>query len=113
MTDLGETGVGEDAAAADMELSPGDLPAGLRDHRVALERAGASVPREVDGGTRKCTADAATAEAGAGDEAGHRPHALVGLVFRSALPGNASLEQEARVRVRGSTAHQPTGAPSR
>src|SRR3990172_1640704 len=68
-TDLGEPCGGEDAAAADVGLSPGDLLPGLRDHRVALEGTGAALPREVDSGVRERTADAATAEARAGDEA--------------------------------------------
>jgi hypothetical protein len=51
-TDLGEPGSGEDAAAADIELSPRDLVAGARDHRIALESTGATLPREVDGGAR-------------------------------------------------------------
>lgn len=73
MTDLGEPGGGEDAAAADVELSPGDLLPGLRDHRVALEGTGAALTGEVDGGARERTADPAAPEAGAGDEAGvHR-----------------------------------------
>jgi hypothetical protein len=98
MTDLGEPGGGEDAAASDMELAQqrDGLP-GLGDHRVALERTGAAFPREVDGGARECTADPAAPEAGAGDEAGHGPDAVVGLVLGSALPGDTGLEQQTRI----------------
>lgn len=36
----GATGGGEDAAAADMKRSPGDLLPRLRDHQIAFEGAG-------------------------------------------------------------------------
>ncbi len=89
-TDLGEAGGGEDAAAANMELSPDDLLPGLRDHRVALEGTGTALPGEVDGGARERTADPAAPEARAGDEAGHSPDAVVGLVLGLARPGDAA-----------------------
>jgi len=92
-TDLGKPGSGKDAAAADMKLPPGDLLPGLRDHRIALESTGAASPREVGGSVRKRTAYAATPETRAGDEAGHGPDAVVGLVFRSVRPGNAGVQQ--------------------
>ena len=69
----------------------------LVDHRVALECAGAALAGEVNGGTCERTADSAAAEARAGDEAGHGPDALVGLVLVSAFPGDAGLEQQPRV----------------
>src|SRR4029077_14266732 len=69
-----------------MELAPGDLLAGRRDHRVALDGAGAALACEVDGGACERAADAAAPEAHATDEARHRPHAVVGLVFGSAGP---------------------------
>src|SRR5687768_7373288 len=95
MTDLGEPGGCEDAAAADVELAgERDRLSGLGDHRVALEGAGAPRPREVDGGTRERRADAPAAEAGAGDEAGHGPDAVVGLVLGASRPGNEGLEQQ-------------------
>ncbi len=53
VADLREAGGLEDAPAADVDLAPGDLLAGLRDHRVALEGAGAAFPGEVDGGARE------------------------------------------------------------
>jgi hypothetical protein len=90
MADLGEPGVGENAAAADMELTPGDLLPGLRDHRVALERTGTPLTGEVDGSARERTADTSPPEARAGDETGRRPDAFVGLVFRSARPGDTA-----------------------
>ena len=75
----------------------GDFLPGLSDHRVALERTGAALPREIDGGARERTADAAAPEARAGDEARHRPDAVVGLVLGAALPRDAGLEQQARI----------------
>jgi hypothetical protein len=71
MTDLVEPGGGEDAAAADMELSPGDVLPGLRDHRVALERSRAALSREVDRGACKRAADAAPPETRAGGDSAH------------------------------------------
>ena len=47
--DLGEPGGGEDAAAANVDLSLGDLLPWPRDHRVALEGTGAALAGEVDG----------------------------------------------------------------
>ncbi len=76
-----------------MELPPGDLLPGLRDHRIALESTGAALPREVDGSARDRTAYAAAPETRAGDEAGHGPDAVVGLVFCSVCPGNAGVQQ--------------------
>ena len=64
----------------------GDVLPGLGDHRVALEGAGAALPGEVDGGAGERPADPAAAEAGAGDEAGDGPDAVVGLVLRPARP---------------------------
>src|SRR3954452_13686387 len=48
--DLGEACSREDAPAADVKLSPRDLPGGLHQHWVALERAGAVLTGEIDGG---------------------------------------------------------------
>ena len=112
MTDLGEPGRLEDAAAADMELTPGDLLPGLRDHRVTLERTGAALPGEVDGGARERTADASAAEVGAGHEAGHGPDAVVGLVLVASDPWGAGSEQ-ARVGYARLNRAQPTSSPSR
>ena len=105
MADLGEPGVGEDAATADMELPPGDLLARLRDHRVALEGAGAAVPNEVDGCARERAADATAAEARAGKEAGRGPNAVIGLVLRSARPGNPAEAHVGRTRLDRAPAH--------
>ena len=66
------------------------------DHRIALEGTGAVLPCEVDSGPRERTADALTAEARAGDEAGHGPDAPVGLVLVSARPRDEGLEQQSR-----------------
>src|ERR671919_2344634 len=84
--DLGETGGGEDAAAAHVELSPGDLLPRLGEHRVALEGTGAALAGEVGGRACERAADPAAPEARAGDEAGHGPDAVVGLVLRSSRP---------------------------
>ena len=96
--DLAEARIGKDAAAADVELSQEPSLRGLVDHRVALDGAGAALAREVDCGACERTADSAAAEARAGDEAGHRPDAVVGLVLVSAFPGDTGLEQQPRVR---------------
>jgi len=65
VTDLGEPGSLEDAPGADMALTPRAVLPGLRDHRVALERAGAALervgltermhhrPNELSGGQRQ------------------------------------------------------------
>src|SRR5712691_5606858 len=95
--DLGESGVGENAATADMELAPGDLLPRLRDHRIALEGSSAAFPRKIDGGTRERAADPPSAEAHSGDEAGHGPDPVVALVFSSARPRDAGLAQQARI----------------
>src|SRR5205823_8356068 len=87
----------EDAAAADVELDRHDLLPGLGDHRIAVESTGAALPCEVDCGARERMADPAAAKAGAGDEAGHGPDALVGLVLGSSRPRDARLEEKARV----------------
>ena len=109
---LGEPGGGEDASAADVELSPDDLLPRLRDHRIAFDGTGTALPCEVDGRTRERTAEAAAPEAHASDEAGHGPDAVVGRVFIAAAPRNAGAQQRTYA-VRGSTAHQPAGSPSR
>ena len=92
--DLGEAGVGEHALGADVELLGDHV---LRGHRVALDGAGAARAGEVHRGARERPADAALAEARAGEEAGHGPDAVVGLVLRAALPGDAVVAQQARV----------------
>src|SRR5262249_49233747 len=97
MAGLGEPGGGEDAAAAHVELVPGDRLAGLRDHRVALERTGAATPGEVDGGPCERGADAPASEPGASEDAGHRPDGVVALVLPAALPGDAVVPQQAGV----------------
>src|SRR5205823_919149 len=82
------------------ELSPGDLLRGLRDHRVALERAGAALPGELDGGTGERSAHAAVPEPRARDEAGHGPDAVVGDVLRSPRPRDAGAQQPHVCRAR-------------
>src|SRR5262249_32837464 len=93
VTDLGEAGGGEYAAAADMELSPRDLLPGLRDHRVALEGTGAPLPREVEGRARERIADALAPETRPGDETGQSPGAGVSNVFGSPRPRDAGAQQ--------------------
>src|SRR5262249_45186042 len=105
--DLGKPGGGEDAAAADIELAPGDLLPSLRDHRIALEDAGAARPRVIDGGARQRVGDAAPPEARARDEAGHGPHAVVARVFVAPAPGHGAVEQTriGRARLNRAPAH--------
>jgi hypothetical protein len=43
---------------------------------------------------RQCPADAALPEPRAGEHAGHRPHAVVGLVLGATLPGDAGGAQQ-------------------
>lgn len=83
---LGEAGFGEDLAAADVQLAPGDLLAGLGDHRIRLEGPGTIAPGVVDrrGGQR--VGDASPAVPLAGHEAGDGPDAVVGLIFLAAAP---------------------------
>ena len=79
-----EPGGDEDAATADVELTPGDLLPRLGDHRVALEGTSAAFTRELDGRERERTADTAAPKTRARHEAGHGPDAGVGLVLGSA-----------------------------
>src|SRR5918995_511243 len=92
--DLGETGLGEYAFGPDVELLQDHV---FRGHGVALDGAGAALAGEVHRGTRECPTDAALPEARAGDEAGHRPDAVVGLVLGATLPGDAVGAHQARV----------------
>src|SRR5271166_1796187 len=46
--DLLEPGLLEDLTGSDVQFAPSDLLAGLRDHRVRLERARAALRREAD-----------------------------------------------------------------
>src|SRR5688572_13059677 len=96
MADLDEPGVGEDAAAADMQLAPGDLLAGLGDHRIGLERTSAALARERDGGGHERASDPATPVARACREAGHGPDAVVVLVL-TPLPQRETLARQTRV----------------
>ena len=83
------------ASAKTLGCRRGALPetalAGLVDHRVALEGPRAALARELDRGAGERRPIAAAAETGAGDEAGHRPDAVVGRP-PPAVPGDA-LEQ--------------------
>jgi ABC-type branched-subunit amino acid transport system substrate-binding protein len=92
--DLGQAGLGEDLAGADVQLAPGDLPAGLGQHRVALERPRAVRPGVADGGLGQGVGDAAPAVALADHEAGDRPDRVVVLrLVRAALPHGGQAEQ--------------------
>src|SRR5215211_2197418 len=87
MADLGESGSLEDVAAARVELlQQGELLPRHGEHRVALERSGAAVSGEVDRRAHERTADAPLSKSGTREDARHRPHAVVGLVFVPALP---------------------------
>jgi ABC-type branched-subunit amino acid transport system substrate-binding protein len=92
--DLGQAGLGEDLAGADVQLPPGDLPAGLGQHRVALERPRAVRPGVADGGLGQGVGEAAPAVALADHEAGDRPDRVVLLVLvRAALPDGGQSQQ--------------------
>src|SRR5258705_657498 len=96
MTDLLEPGVGQDDPAADVELAPRDVLAGVGEHRVALERAGAALPGEVHAGTSERPADAATPEPRSRGEADDGPDPIVGPVLVAVLPRDRRA-QESRV----------------
>src|SRR5262249_10167786 len=51
---------------------------------------GAPLPGEIDGGVGERMADALAAETRAGDEAGHGPDTVVGLVLGSARRGDST-----------------------
>jgi hypothetical protein len=63
--DLAKARVGKDPVAADVELTPGDLFEGLRDHGVALERTSTAGLSKIDRGTSERVCHAATPVAGA------------------------------------------------
>src|SRR5215831_4357304 len=117
---LGEAGLGEDLAAADVQLTPDDLLAGMGDHRVGLEGPGAIFPGEVDRGGGKRVADAALAVPLAGDEAGNRPDASVRLVLVTTAPDGpdpgqprvrrARLDRHPADRLLVQVGHEPAGA---
>src|SRR5262249_51546141 len=88
-------GGGEHASGADVKLSRQSV---RLSHRVALEGTGAALPGELDRGARKCVRDASSAEALAGNEAGHCPYAAVVLVLAPPLPGDTVVAEHARVR---------------
>ena len=69
----------------------------LRGDRVALDGAGAALAGEIHRGARERPADAALAKARAGEQAGDGPDAVVGLVLRAALPGDAVVAHQALV----------------
>ena len=94
MAHLGEAGGVEDAAVADEHLVPRDLLAGLRDHRVALDRAGTAFAREVRGRLRERVGDASMPESLANEEAGHRPD--VGSALSSLRPSHGTRKTRAR-----------------
>ena len=100
-------------SGADVQLAPGDVLSRLTSIGYALERTRAALAGEVDGGVRERVADTAAPVPGAVDEAGHGPDGVVGLVLGPAVPVDLEVALQAEVRVRGSTAHQPTGSPSR
>src|SRR5215472_17296099 len=81
-----EPGVSEDAPAAHVQLAPGDLRTWFSDHRVALNRAGATLTRELHRDRRERTADAAMPELGAGDEARRCTDAVVVFGLAALLP---------------------------
>jgi hypothetical protein len=58
-----------------------------------------ALPREVDDGVRERIADALAAEPRADEEAGHGPDTVVGLVLRSARPGDAPQAHVGRARL--------------
>src|SRR5215470_15782473 len=116
---LGEAGLGEDLAAADVQLTPDDLLAGMGDHRVGLQGPGAILPGEVDRGSGQRVADAALSVPLAGHEAGNRPDAGVRLVLVATAPDGpdpgqsrvcrARLHRHPASRLRTEVGHEPGG----
>jgi hypothetical protein len=66
-----------------------------RRHRVRLDGPGSPLAGEVHRGTRESATDAALAKTHAGEQAGHRPDAGVGLVLLAALPRHAGVADAA------------------
>src|SRR4029079_11079111 len=79
--DLGESGRGEDAGGADVDLVPADLLTGGRQDRIRLERPGTAGARVVDGSPDERIGEPAAPEAGAHEDAGDGPDAVVALVL--------------------------------
>src|ERR1700730_3818581 len=90
---LGEAGVGEDLATSDVQLTPGDLLARWRGHRVRLQRPGAKFPGEADRGGGQRVGDPTLAVPLAGHEAGDGPDAVVQLVLLTAAPNGPDPQQ--------------------
>src|SRR5215472_13457999 len=117
---LGEAGLGEDLAAADVQLTPDDLLAGMGDHRVGLQGSGTIFPCVVDRGRGQRVADAAHAVPLAGHETGNRPDAGVRLVLVATAPDGpdprqprvrrARLDRHPAGRLRTKVGHEPGGA---
>ena len=70
---------------------------GGRRHRVGLECPRPLCPRMVDRGARQGSAHATSAEAGPGEQAGHRPHPGVGRVLVAPGPRHPSVAGHAGV----------------
>src|SRR3954470_2012051 len=81
-----EAGREERAERTDVHLAPGDVLAGRRLHRIGLDGPRAVLSGQVDRARGQRAADALTAGAGAGHEAGDRPDARIVLVLLAALP---------------------------
>src|SRR5207237_3533169 len=99
-TDFCEPGGSEDADVPDVQLTPGNVLAALRDHWIALQRTGSAFAHEVHGEARQRIADAAATEPRARDKARHSPDARVGSIIRSLPPRHA-----AEKRIGGSRFH--------
>src|SRR5262245_35345679 len=92
--DLAHAGVGEDAPAPDVQLTPGDLDARLGDHRVRLDGASAASTGELDGRTGERAADTAVPERRTGYEAGDDPDPVVGGILTALLEPGPLLRDE-------------------
>ena len=113
MSDLGETGGGEDAAAADVELDRHDVVSGFGDHRIALDRARAAFACEVDSGARQLTLIPRRRKPARVTK--HVTAQTPSSVLSSArsAQGTRVLSSNRGYAVRGSIAHQPTGSRAR
>src|SRR5262249_38683248 len=83
---LGEAGVIEDAALADVQFTPRDVRTGVDDHRVALDRTRPAVASEAHRRLGQGAAHPTAPETDTHRETGDGPDAWVRLVLVAALP---------------------------
>src|ERR1700689_2694206 len=95
---LREPGILEDLPGSHVQFAPGDLLARLGDPGIGLQCPGATFARELDGAPGEGIGEAAPAEPFAHYQAGHGPHAAIGLVLCPARPRDPVDAEQALVR---------------